>query len=75
MLVEVVTRPCKMRSFMKPECRRQCVLALDALDSSTAVEVVVRRSRAAFCTLVTVVAHQGSGVSDRLQLRFPTCAS
>ncbi len=75
MLVEVVTRPCNMRSFTKPECRRQRVMALDALTNSTAVEIAVRHSRAALCTPVTVVAHQGPDVSDRLQLRFSTCAS
>ena len=75
MLVEVVTRACKMWSFMKPECIRHCVMALDALTSSTAVKDAARRSRAALYTPVIVVAHQLPDVSNPLQLRFYTCAS
>ncbi len=71
----MITLPCKMWSFTNPECNMQWVMALDALTSSTEVELVVKRSRVALCTLETVVAHQGPGVSDRLQLRFSTCAS
>ena len=70
--VEVITLPCKIWSLMKPECNRQCVMALEALTSSTVVALAVRRSRAALCTPVTIVAHQGPDVSDRLQLRFST---
>jgi hypothetical protein len=60
---------------MNPECNKQWVMALDALTSSTEVELDVRRSRAALCTFETVVAHQGRDVSDRLHLRFSMCAS
>jgi hypothetical protein len=50
-------------------------MALDALTNSNAVVFAAKRSRAAFCMPVTVVAHQGPCVSIRLQLRFSTCAS
>jgi hypothetical protein len=33
--VEAITLPCKMRSLMNPECRRQYVIALGALTSSS----------------------------------------
>jgi len=64
-----------MWSFMNPECNMQWVMALDALTSSTEVELAARRSRATLCTPETVVVHQGPDVSDRLHLRFSTCAS
>ena len=73
--VVVITLPCMMWPRMKPEWRRQWVMALDALTNSTVAELAARRSRAAFCMHVTVVAHQGLDVSVRLQLRFATCAS
>jgi hypothetical protein len=72
---EVNTQSYWMWSLANLVCRRQGVIALEALTSSTDPVLASKRSLATRWIPLTVVAHHGPPLSLGLQLRFSTWVS